>query len=345
MEEQKKFENIVIFGGAGFIGQHLALELIQTGRAKTIYIADIKPFHSEQLAEPLQSTYNQGQVIYINIDVRNKISDSALPKTSDCIINLAAIHKQPGHQDYEYFQTNLLGAENVCDWANQIKASQIIFTSSIAVYGGGNLEKNEDSLPIPNSPYGISKLVAEKIHLAWQASNDQNSLLIIRPGVIFGHGEEGNVSRMIKAVLHHYFFFSGNKQTIKAGGYVKELTKSMLYMLDYQSKHGKKYILANFSMSPAPTVGQYVKAIQQVSNKSKLVMSVPYTLLLWASYGISMVAKMLNIKQPIDPVRVKKLVNSNIILPKALVEARYNYSYSLVSALAEWKKEWPSDWK
>lgn len=345
MKEQGKFENVVIFGGAGFIGQHLALELLQSGRTEKIYLTDIQPIDQEQLTDSLQTAFKQGLIIYINVDVRKKIYDPILPKTADCIINLAAIHKQPGHQEYEYFETNLLGAENVCQWATQVKAKQIIFTSSIAVYGGGNFEKNEESLPTPNSPYGISKLVAEKIHLAWQNSDPQNSLLIVRPGVIFGHGEKGNVSRMVKAVLHHYFFFSGNEQTIKAGGYVKELTKSMLYMLDYQNHSNKKYTLYNFSMSPAPTVKEYVTTIQKVSNVSKLVISVPYSLLLLASYGISMVAKALSIKQPIDPVRVRKLVNSNIIKPKVLLETGYEYSYSLLTALTEWKLEWPNDWK
>ena len=36
---------------------------------------------------------------------------------NDLIINLAAIHRMPGHKDFEYFETNIKGAENICDFA------------------------------------------------------------------------------------------------------------------------------------------------------------------------------------------------------------------------------------
>lgn len=70
------------------------------------------------------------------------------------------------------------------------------FTSSIAPYGAAEELKEETTLPMPNTPYGISKLVAEKIHQTWQAGGEGRQLTIVRPGVVFGRGENGNFTRL-----------------------------------------------------------------------------------------------------------------------------------------------------
>ena len=86
-------------------------------------------------------------------------------------------------------------------------------------YGTSEVTKDESSLPVPACAYGGSKLAAEKIHLCWQNGDSADRhLVIVRPGVVFGPGEGGNVSRLVKAVLHRYFFYMGNKDTRKAGG-------------------------------------------------------------------------------------------------------------------------------
>src|SRR5690606_13352729 len=112
----------------------------------------------------------------------------------------------------------------------------------------GKLEsKSEDSLTMPLTPYGVSKLTAEKIHMQWQAKDSASrKLLVVRPGVIFGAGERGNVTRMVKALLGHYFFYTGNQAVRKAGGYVKELCHAMAFMLDRQDETNQPVLLFNF---------------------------------------------------------------------------------------------------
>ena len=103
-------------------------------------------------------------VDYIRLDVRQKIDFDFEPTEKDIIFNFAAVHRTPGHKDYEYFETNIRGAENVIDFAEKYNIKKILFTSSIAPYGAAEELKTENTLPTPNTPYGISKLVAEKIH-------------------------------------------------------------------------------------------------------------------------------------------------------------------------------------
>ena len=122
----------IIFGSSGFIGKHLK-QFINGS-----VLCDIKKEELTTLC-----------------DVRNPIGIEC--GNISVIYNLAAIHTTPGHQYHEYFETNIKGAENICNFAREKNIKTILFTSSISPYGTWEDEKTEVSLPLPNSAYGISK--------------------------------------------------------------------------------------------------------------------------------------------------------------------------------------------
>ena len=97
--------------------------------------------------------------------------------------------------------------------------------------------RNEDSLTIPETAYGGSKLVAEKIHAAWQHANPNRRLIILRPGVVFGPGEHANVARLARSLERGYFVYMGNRGTRKAGVYVKELCHVLQFAIEYQEQN------------------------------------------------------------------------------------------------------------
>ncbi|MNJ30428.1 NAD dependent epimerase/dehydratase family protein [compost metagenome] len=199
---------------------------------------------------------------------------------------------------------------------------------------------------MPTTAYGGSKLAAEKIHQIWQArDNTHRRLVIVRPGVVFGPGEGGNVSRLIKAVLHRYFFYMGNQRTRKAGVYVKELCNAMVWVLQQQEVKGEYVSLFNMSMNPGPSIEEYVAAVCSVAGVKRTVLKVPYSFLLTVAYVIDLLAKSLKVKHPFSPVRIRKLVRSNNILPTYLLENNYAYLYTLESALADWQQNCPEEWK
>jgi nucleoside-diphosphate-sugar epimerase len=335
----------VVFGGVGFIGTHIASHLLANDRVDRVWLADVAPTHPDTWPKQLQEAHRQGRVQCVTVDVRQPIDHAKLPTEAEMVVNLAAIHREPGHERYEYFATNLPGADNVCAWAERTHCQQMIFTSSIAPYGPTEERKDETSLPVPISAYGASKLAAEKIHLAWQRADNRRKLVIVRPGVVFGPGEGGNVTRMIRAVVGRYFFYMGNRQTRKAGGYVKELCFALTWVMEWQERTGTNVALFNFSMDPAPTVEEYVEAICRVSQVQRFIPSVPYTLLLGASYPIDLVTRAFGFHQPISPVRVRKLVRSNNIVPGFLRANGYSYQYTLERALADWRMDRPDEWR
>lgn len=336
--------NCVIFGGTGFIGSFFAEQVLSTGKVDRVILADIKPICELRFSRILQQYIDTNVLEYIECDVRKSIKEQLALSDVNLVANFAAVHREPGHQPREYYETNVVGAENVCEWASAVNCQDIIFTSSIALYGLSEESRTEQDVLAPISPYGSSKLVAEKIHLVWKAKDQARNLTIVRPGVVFGPGEGGNVSRLIKATLRGYFFYMGNKNTRKAGTYVKELTQAMLWVHECGREAENGYSLFNMTTMPAPSVSDYVNAILKVSGKKKAVSEVPFWLLYPVSFLVEGVCRVFRIKQPISPVRLRKLVKSNDIVPKFLVSNGYAYKYTLQTAFDEWKQIAPEEW-
>jgi nucleoside-diphosphate-sugar epimerase len=333
----------VIFGGGGFIGTFFARHILAHSGYSKVYLFDVYSPQDGDTAfnqEASANTYIQ----FIQGDVRERI-DWMPPEPISLIANFAAVHREPGHQDHEYYECNLPGAENVCNWAVRVDCNRIIFTSSIAPYGPSEEVKDEHSIPVPETAYGGSKLAAEKIHQIWQAGDSNRQLVIVRPGVVFGPGEGGNVSRLIKAVLGGYFFYMGNKKTRKAGIYVKELCETMVWVLNSKKFKSEGFTLYNATMNPGPSIEEYVKEIKNVAGIRRYVPNLPSPILLMAAYLIELVAKPFGISHPFSPVRVKKLIRSNNIIPTYLAENEYKFKFTLEEALIDWKKECPEEWK
>jgi len=338
--------NAVIFGGTGFIGVFFARYLLEKRAVEKVYLVDIEPIDSKFSEYRKKQVAGDPRIKVIQGDVRRSLDAFVPTEHVKLVANFAAVHREPGHVNHEYYETNLLGAENVCAWAERIGCTQMIFTSSISPYGPSEDVKDERTLPVPVTAYGGSKLAAEKIHQIWQARDDTNRrLIIVRSGVVFGPGEGGNVSRLIKSVLHHYFFYMGNHTTRKAGVYVKELCEAMGWVMQQQDAKGEHVSLFNMSMNPGPSIAEYVNAVCLVAGVKRFAPSMPYRLLLIAAYVIDSVAKPLGIKHPFSPVRIRKLIRSNNILPTYLIENGYEYRYTLESAFSDWRKSCPEEWQ
>jgi nucleoside-diphosphate-sugar epimerase len=318
--------NYIIFGGSGFIGTHL-IHLLKDEVVKSedkIYDLDIVMPGEEGVVPGIVEKN----------DVIKPIDFKFEPTENDVIFNLAAVHRTPGHPDNEYFETNIYGAENVTAFAEKYGIKKILFTSSIAPYGAAEELKKEDTLPTPNTPYGISKLVAEKIHEKWQAKSDDRELTIVRPGIVYGKGEHGNMTRLYKGMKGHYFVYTGRKDTIKACIYVKELVRFFKYrMIDNDFKGSDIY---NCTFEPAYNIEQICETIKKATGLKCHIPLIPGGLLMTAA---SILGPIGGKKVGIHPARVKKLMVSTNIGGKKLAESGYKFKYSFEDTYKDWFKD------
>ena len=130
----------IITGGTGFIGTHLTNLIKELNPEAQVYNLDIvKPGTPNPVVKDYKPALREGETLqstYIECDIRKPIEDLPFTPTQDDIIfNFAAVHRTPGHEDIEYFETNIRGAENVCAFAEKWGIRRIVFTSSIAPYG------------------------------------------------------------------------------------------------------------------------------------------------------------------------------------------------------------------
>jgi len=337
--------SIAIFGGCGFIGINFCKKIIEKDLYEKIYLIDILKPKDHYLKQNLRKFLNSKKVELINHDVRNPIKNLKIEKL-DTILNLAAIHRMPGHEDFEYFETNVNGARNVTTFADKINCKNIIFTSSISVYGSGNHYKNEDTPTIPDTPYGKSKLEAEEIHLKWLNKNSSDKILLIcRPGVVFGAGENGNVSRLVKIIKKRMFFYFGNKNLKKAGIYIDELFNQIFWVNKNQINH-KFYnkVIFNGVFEDCNNIKEYAEEISKILNVSSKYLEIPKVIFQFFLFLSSFITKKLSSKNNFNYLRLSKLFISNFVISKFLSENDYTYNYNLKTSLKKWSKSNTNDW-
>ena len=336
----------VIFGGCGFIGLYFAEKALDLNLFNNLYLVDIREPEDSVGKLKYQKLLGTGKVKFLKRDVRENLNDILIKENLTTILNFAAIHREPGHQAFEYGETNIAGAKNVCDFARFNNCKNIIFTSSIAVYGPGEHEKNESTKTKPSTPYGKSKLEAEKVHLIWQKEDPFNRILsICRPGVVFGAGEKGNVTRLVKFIKKRLFFYMNNKDLKKGGLYVKELINMLIWVSNNQiQKKMSNLVLFNACMYPCPTIEDFAVNISKKVNHSGKFISMPGFIINFFLFLSLIYTKLFKINNSLNYHRIIKLFRSNTIVPLYLVQNKYHFEYDLKKSFDDCKKTNSSDW-
>ena len=323
MQLPNELKRVIVFGGAGFIGSHLLETLASANPQMELFSVDI--------AEP---RFKVAGVNYVKHDVTKALPSQLCGSGEAMIFNLAAVHTTPGHEDWEYYRTNILGACNICQFATETGARNVVFTSSISVYGPSEEPKSEDAEPNPNSAYGWSKSMAEKIHGLWRSERPgERRLTIVRPAVIYGATERGNFTRLAKLLAKGRFVYPGRKDTIKSCGYVKDLVASMLFM----AGKNEGVTLYNFCHPERYTSEDICAAFSEVAGYKKPRIVAPIQLMLLGGLTFEALSR-LGLKTTVNRARVKKLFHSTNIVPEKLQESGFKYSYNLASSLSDWQE-------
>lgn len=203
---------IHIIGGAGFVGTRLSEVLSSQGKA--FKILD-KALTGESYC-----------------DVTDLKSLTSL-SPADVVINLAAEHRDDVMPRSLYDAVNVEGAKNVCQYCRTAGINTIIFTSSVAVYGFAPEGTDEGGKLQPFNDYGRTKMEAEQVYQEWLAeAPHQRGLVIIRPTVIFGEGNRGNVYNLIRQIAGKRFIMIGPGKNRKSMAYIQNIAEFISYMTD-----------------------------------------------------------------------------------------------------------------
>lgn len=190
-------KKILVTGAGGFIGRHVVRALLQENDYHLILTSKVDPGIDFGIFSEFR---NQPETFYdLDIINRDAVFDLFKNKKIDTCIHLAAlvdVENSLKHPD-KTMAVNVQGTINVLDACSRNHVDNFIFASSAAVYGHPvKLPIREDHQLVPISPYGKSKLIAERHVSSYMNSNKIRNTMSLR---IFNvYGEQGNISVMTK---------------------------------------------------------------------------------------------------------------------------------------------------
>ena len=247
-------------------------------------------------------------------DVREFSSFDAHLEACDSVILLAAEHRDDVSPTSLYYDVNVQGMRNVLEAMDARGVKNLIFTSSVAIYGMNQLEPpSETSKKAPFNHYGKSKWQAEQVLLEWIAKGAGRSALVIRPTVIFCEANRGNVYNLLKQIYTGKFLMIGNGQNRKSMAYVGNVVAFIQHKLE---KGFSDIEVFNYVDKPDFDMNTLVSEIYWHKGQAALKLRIPYLIGLLGGYGFDILAKVIGKTLPISSIRVKKFcasteINSN----------------------------------
>ncbi len=281
---------IAMIGASGFVGTRLLDLLRQEPTKYECKNIDLLPSHF----------FNDITTIG---DVREQEQMDHELKGADIVILLAAQHRDDVTPTSLYYDTNVGGMEVTLRAMEKNGLKRIIFFSSVAVYGLNKKNPDEDHPKDPFNHYGKSKWQAEQVLQRWYESHPDWNIDIIRPTVIFGERNRGNVYNLLKQISSGHFLMVGKGKNKKSMAYVGNIVAFVKFMID-NVKDG--YNVFNYIDKPDNDMNKLVYHVGQVLNKHIPTTHFPYWLGMAGGYCFDLLAKITGKKLTISSVRVKK---------------------------------------
>jgi len=288
--------SVNVIGGSGFIGTSLVSRL-RNAEQKAIKIIDKAPSKVHHNLVTLADVRSVEQL-------RGAVSEDSI------IINLAAEHRDDVRPLSLYDDVNVGGSENICTVSREKKVKTIIFTSTVAVYGFAEIGTDENGKIAPFNDYGRTKYEAEVIYREWQReAPDERTLVIVRPTVIFGERNRGNVYNLLRQIASGHFVMVGNGKNRKSMGYVENIAAFLEYAISF--KPGVH--VYNFIDKPDFDMNTLVFKINQLLGRpEKIGLRLPYSVGNFIGKGFDLVANLTGKQLTISSIRVKKFCANSV---------------------------------
>jgi nucleoside-diphosphate-sugar epimerase len=309
---------VAVIGGSGFIGTRLIKRL-----------ANVVDYYLTIIDKISSSTFAHLGFI---ADVRYIDQLRECVPFQSVIVNLAAEHRDDIRPLSLYDDVNVGGARNICTIAREKGVQTIIFTSSVAVYGFAPIGTDESGKIAPFNDYGRTKYEAEQIFKAWQAEvPDERTLVIIRPTVVFGEQNRGNVYNLLRQIASGRFVMVGDGENRKSMAYVENVAAFIEYSMSF--KPGVH--IYNFIDKPDFTMNTLVGNVNRILGRpEKIGFRIPFALGYLIGKGFDLVSAITGKRFAISSIRVKKFC-ANSVYNTAIDKTGFVPPVPLEQALAQ----------
>jgi UDP-glucose 4-epimerase len=213
-------KNILVTGGAGYIGSHIVEKLVKKKFLKIFIVDDLSTGHKRLINK--KATF-----IKVNINKTKLIKKIILKNKIDTIIHLAAktIVTESEKKPKLYYKVNVLGTKSLLNASKNSLVKNFLFSSTAAVYGSKIRYVNENSKTFPDSIYGKTKLQAENL----VKRNFKKNYIILRYFNVVG----ASPSKKIGLINRYGQLFKNFAVEI-----LKNKPKLSVYGKDYDTKDG-----------------------------------------------------------------------------------------------------------
>lgn len=280
---------ITLIGASGFVGTRL-IDLLKNHEGYELKNIDLLP----------SPFFNEISTIG---DVREQDQMDRELVGSDVVVLLAAQHRDDVSPVSLYYDTNVGGIRTTLAAMEKNGVKRLVFFSSVAVYGLNKSNPNESHPVDPFNHYGKSKWQAEEVLEEWYKSHPDWNINIIRPTVIFGERNRGNVYNLLKQISGGKFLRVGKGDNKKSMAYVGNVVAFAKYMIDTMVDG---YNVYNYIDKPDFTMNELVGVIEKVLDKKIPAIRFPYWIGMAGGYCFDILAKITGKKLAISSVRVKK---------------------------------------
>ncbi|WP_149196451.1 NAD-dependent epimerase/dehydratase family protein [Luteimonas suaedae] len=303
-----------LIGGAGFVGTRLA----------TMLARHHQPF---RIIDKVKSrTFPDASTV---ADVRD-LGALQAALADGPIVNLAAEHRDDVTPRSLYDEVNVQGARNVCAAAEAKGIGTIIFTSSVAVYGFAPRGTDESGEFKPFNDYGRTKLEAEKVYLAWQARQPSGrTLSIVRPTVIFGERNRGNVYNLLRQIASGKFVMIGKGDNVKSMAYVENVAAFLKHTLSF----GPGVHTYNYIDKPDFDMQTLVRKVHETLGEKPGKLRIPYAAGLLVGRCFDIAALVTGKKLAVSSIRIKKFC-ADSMFDTSVAKSGFVPPVALQSALA-----------
>ena len=270
-------KQILITGGAGFIGSNLAKNLLSNNDCEVHCLDNFDPVYATKQKElNIRNLKENKNFTLIKGDIRNT-EDLKKAKDIDVIIHLAAkTGVRPSiHQPGVYYDVNVKGTQNLLEYAAEQKIQQFIFASSSCVYGiNKNVPWKEGEKLLPISPYASTKLSCEMLGHVYHHLYGIR-FLALRFFTVYGPSQRPDLAihKFFKSILNNQPIpVFGDGSTSRDYTFVDDIVQGISAAITYSASD---YEIINLGNHHTVTLKKLINSIEEICGRKAIIDQLP----------------------------------------------------------------------